>query len=182
MSAYDPPSVLPKWTSVNPRPFPPILPPPEHLILPSLPSGPRQLTLSNLWTLSTHIIPAAYSRVSPNVPQPEKLPESLADKNERRRLSSERATELLAANINHRTEPAEGNQTVLWNCINRYVPVTKGSCSSGIGLTLFFAHANGFYKEVCYFLDLDLSSLISHICRSGNQRWSTCSRVHRDLQ
>lgn len=163
MSTYDPPSVLPKWTSVNPRPFPPALPPPEHMTLPSLPSGPRRPTFSNLWTLSTHIVPAAYPRVSPNVPQLERLPESLADKNERRRLNSERATELLAGNIKHSADPAEGNKTVLWNCINRYVPVSKSLCRSGIGLTLFFAHANGFHKEVCYFLDLGLSCLLIRI-------------------
>lgn len=153
MSTYDPPSVMPTWTSINPRPFPSLQQLPENLIFPSLPSAPRQSAFSNLWTLSTHIIPAAYPRVTPDVLPPVKVPDTLIDKNERRRMNSEKATEMLAANIKHSTNPSpdNGNKVVLWNCVNRYV---KKGLGGGKGLTLFFAHANGFYKEVCYFLDL----------------------------
>ena len=44
----------------------------------------------------------------------------------------------------------DGYPRVLWNCVNRYV---KSDLESGksrkAGITLFFAHANGFPKEVC---------------------------------
>jgi hypothetical protein len=42
----------------------------------------------------------------------------------------------------------DGHPKVLWNCINRYVR-NDLSPSNRTGLTLFFAHANGFPKEVC---------------------------------
>ena len=40
---------------------------------------------------------------------------------------------------------AAPSEKLLWNCVSRYVR-TSGS-SSGAGLTLFLAHANGFHKE-----------------------------------
>lgn len=147
MSSYDPPSVLPVWTSIKPRPFVPLQPPPlETLHLPSLPSPPRQPAFSSLCTLSTHIIPAAYPRVGPDVPQPEKVLESV-DKNERRNINVQVANELLRSRIKQSTgpNPGEGSKKILWNCINRYV---RKGFSGEKGLTLFFAHANGFFKEV----------------------------------
>jgi len=39
----------------------------------------------------------------------------------------------------------DGYQKILWNCINRYV---KRDGVGKTGVTLFFAHANGFPKEV----------------------------------
>jgi len=43
-----------------------------------------------------------------------------------------------------------GHERVLWNCVNRYYRVDSGrGKTGGKGLTLFFAHANGFPKEVC---------------------------------
>ena len=41
-------------------------------------------------------------------------------------------------------EGKTGYERVLWNCVNRYYRVE----GKGEGLTLFFAHANGFPKEV----------------------------------
>ena len=43
----------------------------------------------------------------------------------------------------------DGHPLVLWNCVNRYVKKDLDS-SKKTGLTLFFAHANGFPKEVSY--------------------------------
>lgn len=40
----------------------------------------------------------------------------------------------------------EGSDKLLWNCLNRYVK--KDLVEGGKGVTLFFAHANGFPKEV----------------------------------
>jgi pimeloyl-ACP methyl ester carboxylesterase len=57
------------------------------------------------------------------------------------------ATELMESRLKQATkpDPGEGSKKVLWNCINRYVK--KGSRGES-GLTLFFAHANGFFKEI----------------------------------
>jgi hypothetical protein len=44
----------------------------------------------------------------------------------------------------------DGYPRVLWNCVNRYVRNDLKACNS-TGLTLFFAHANGFPKEVRVF-------------------------------
>lgn len=41
----------------------------------------------------------------------------------------------------------DGYPRVLWNCVNRYVRNDLKACNS-TGLTLFFAHANGFPKEM----------------------------------
>ena len=42
-----------------------------------------------------------------------------------------------------------GYEMVLWHCVNRYYRVSSaGKESAGKGLTLFFAHGNGFHKEV----------------------------------
>lgn len=40
-----------------------------------------------------------------------------------------------------------GSRKPFWNCVNRIVRKDLGE-SRGRGLTLFFAHANGFNKEV----------------------------------
>jgi hypothetical protein len=41
------------------------------------------------------------------------------------------------------------NNSVLWNCLNRYVRKGVDSGADRKGLTLFCAHANGMHKEVC---------------------------------
>jgi hypothetical protein len=41
----------------------------------------------------------------------------------------------------------DGHPTLLWNCLNRYVRQGLDE-SSSTGVTLFFAHATGFPKEV----------------------------------
>ena len=46
-------------------------------------------------------------------------------------------------------EGKKGYERVLWICVNRYYrPDLDKQRENGKGLTLFFAHANGFSKEV----------------------------------
>lgn len=162
MSRYDPPAELPKWTTVGPRAFVPLLPPPEPLHWPVLPSPARQAAFSESYTLSTHIIPAAYPRVSPDFPPPERITDPNISKDERKRIITQRAEELLVhklKQVTHRKAgtPLEGGQKILWNCINRYYrkDLKEGEAR---GLTLFFAHANGFHKEVGFVSSITQSS------------------------
>ena len=147
MSSFDPPTEPLAWTSINPRPFVPLQRHPEPSTLPSLPSPPRRPAFSDLYTLSTHIVPAAYPRLTPDVPQPE-VPDNSIGKEERNRIITQKATEMLGAKRRHSaaSEPREGSRKLLWNCVNRYA---RNDLTGQKGLTLFFAHANGFPKEVC---------------------------------
>ena len=151
MSSFDPPFQVPNWASINPRPFIPLQRPPELSFLPSLPSPPRQPIFSNLYTLSTHIIPAAYPRVSLDVPQPEQSPITAGiNQSERKKINSEKTLEILAAKQRQSiAEPTEGSKKPLWNCINRYV---NRDLEGRQGLTLFLVHANGFPKEARFFV------------------------------
>jgi hypothetical protein len=139
---------LPPWSSINPRPLAPLQRHPEPSTLPSLPSPPRQPAFSHLYTLSTHIIPAAYPRLTADVSEPERVPDTGIDKEERKRIGDQRAGEMLAARWRQiNGEPMEGSRKLLWNCVNRYA---RNDMNGQKGLTLFLAHANGFPKEVCF--------------------------------
>ena len=68
-------------------------------------------------------------------------------KEERRRVLAESALQLL--DWGNETAATDGYPLVLWNCVNRYVKKDL-DLSNKTGVTLFFAHANGFPKEVSY--------------------------------
>jgi hypothetical protein len=149
MSSFDPPTKLLPWPSLNPRPFAPLQRHPEPSILPTLPSPPRPPAFSHLYTLSTHIIPAAYPRVTPDVPEPGRVPDTGIGKEERSRIGNQRVAEILDAKCKQSNGgPIEGSRKLLWNCINRYA---RNDMNGQKGLTLFLAHANGFPKEVCFY-------------------------------
>lgn len=146
--SFDPPTVLPAPTvSVHPRPFVPLQQHPEPSSYPALPSPLRQPSFADLYTLTTHIIPAAYPRITADIAPPERISDSITDKAERQKIVAQKTSELLARK---QQQPAvnagKGSEKLLWNCVNRYV---KKDLNSPKGLTLFFAHANGFPKEVC---------------------------------
>lgn len=148
MAHLRPPSVIPNIPSIHPRQLVSLQPPPPdrlQKIRPQLPSPSRQPNFSDVYTLTTHIIPAAYPRVSPDAPLPTKAPESGIDKAERGKICARSAQDLLGRRQRHADHPLKGSDKLLWNCINRYV---KKGLNNGNGLTLFFAHANGFPKEV----------------------------------
>ena len=136
---------------------------------PVLPSPPRKPAFDAPFTLTTHLFPATYLRTSRPVPLP-KLPAAGATKEERRRVLAETASQLLE--WGNDTAETDGYPLVLWNCVNRYVKKDL-DLSNKTGVTLFFAHANGFPKEVSYEYGI-LKDMITYrpICvhRSGNQQ------------
>jgi len=141
MAALSYPLVRPyHWPTIVPRKTIPVYPPPEPLVYPSLPSKPRQLPVTSKFTLSTHIVPAAHLRTLPYAPTPLPLPPN-SSKAERKAQNERFHSQLdiLAA-----PPVSSGHPILLWLCLNRFV--RKGA--KGMGLTLFFAHANGFPKEV----------------------------------
>ncbi|KAI6138208.1 Alpha/Beta hydrolase protein [Pisolithus thermaeus] len=140
----------PPWPSVNPRPLLPIQPHPASARCPSLPSPPRQDIVHKDYALSTHIVPAAYPRLVPDVPLPEIPPHadstSPAERQEQIATVVKRLIERQDSFTQGRM-PVGLGQKPLWNCVNRYVRTYRRSTMS-TGLTLFLAHANGFPKEV----------------------------------
>ncbi|KDQ56886.1 hypothetical protein JAAARDRAFT_132330 [Jaapia argillacea MUCL 33604] len=157
--SYPKPLTPVQWPSVNPRPLAPILPPPSQKSshLPPLPSPPRPSSLEPLgYTLTTHIVPAAYPRSTPHVPVPDAPPNGTKQARKRHALSTMK--EILDLKARSVSGDIEGeSQEVYWICVNRYVrnSATKtsstvwggGRCREGV-VTLFCAPAIGFPKEV----------------------------------
>lgn len=138
-----PPTKVEPWTPVVPRRLLPITPPPEPLDRPALPTPQRTPSFNAPYTLSTHLIPACYLRRGRFLPVPPPLP-SNAPKDERARILKAYKHDL---RIERGQMLTDGYPKVLWNCVNRYA--RNGLTSKNrTGLTLFFAHANGFPKEV----------------------------------
>jgi len=132
----------------------PIYPPPTPYPQPppSLPSPQRKPAFSAPWTLTTHLFPAAYLRTTRPVPEPDVVPRDLPKEERKQKLLE---TRMRLHELRTETTADDGHPRVLWNCVNRYVPrvdETEGGATPGPmtmkGLTLFFAHANGFPKEV----------------------------------
>ncbi|TFK19251.1 hypothetical protein FA15DRAFT_674601 [Coprinopsis marcescibilis] len=95
--------------------------------------------------LTTHIIPSCHLRTGRFEPIPSFPADSLS-KEERAKVLARYKEELRFDRGHLRTD---GYPKVLWNCVNRYVRRGVGvGGAGGTGLTLFFAHANGFPKEI----------------------------------
>ena len=138
------------WKKYHVRDTLPIYPPTPgtfDTMPPVLPSPPRKPAFDAPFTLTTHLFPATYLRTTKPIPLP-KLPAAGATKEERRRIMSESTLQLLDWG-NDTTATTDGHPLVLWNCVNRYVKKDL-DLSNKTGVTLFFAHANGFPKEVSY--------------------------------
>ena len=135
------------WKKHSVRDTLPIYPPTWETLesIPVLPSPPRKPAFDAPFTLTTHIFPATYLRTTRLIPLP-KQPAG-ASKEERRQLLAEFTSQLLDWG-NNVTE-SDGYPLVLWNCVNRYVKKDLDLFNK-TGVTLFFAHGNGFPKEVCY--------------------------------
>ena len=126
---------------VRPNPLLPLQEPPQPLEYPALSCPPRDHRFTSTYTVTTHLIPAAFPRVSPFVPLPP-VPEH-ESKDERRTRVERHASEFLVLNAQHTPDKPESHPTVLWTALNRYV---RADC--GTGLTLLLLHANGLHKEV----------------------------------
>ncbi|TFK75633.1 hypothetical protein BDN72DRAFT_935522 [Pluteus cervinus] len=130
------------WPYVQPRELLAIYPPRESLPPPALPSPPRKPTFDALFSLSTHLIPACYLRSTRDVPVPGPPPATMT-KLERGTYFKKLTQDLKDWRLS--TNPT-GLPKILWNCLNRYKRIKGGFRPNGI--TLFFAHANGFPKEI----------------------------------
>jgi hypothetical protein len=121
----------------------PLRPPPEPLSHPSLPCPPRDHRFTNEYTVTTHLIPAAFPRASPFIPVP--ASPNNESKEERRARVQLYASELLSHQAQHEPGHSGPQSRVLWSVVNRYVREGNGG---GSGLTLLLLHANGLHKEV----------------------------------
>ncbi|KAG2159382.1 Alpha/beta hydrolase family-domain-containing protein [Suillus bovinus] len=165
MASTYPLEPTPPWTTVNPRPFLPFRTRCGSEELPSLPS-PRNELFNDNYVVSTHLVPAGCPRLTPDIPLPV-LPNFSTNSAERKR-----DIEQLLAEINERQARfvsgelgGERSEKPLWNCVNRY---TKRVQDGRRGLTLFFAHANGFPKEIWettlrYLLSSPTASLVDEV-------------------
>ncbi|KAL1948465.1 hypothetical protein VTO73DRAFT_12540 [Trametes versicolor] len=118
---------------------------------PNLPSPPRNSLLDAWFTLSTHLVPCASPRTTPDMPLPP-LPKWSPNKDEFKASVKKTAETIL--DVKEKQWRGELDHLPLgrkpmWNCVNRYVrkPHASGSDPAN-GLTLFCAHANGFPKEI----------------------------------
>ena len=139
-----PPQASPTLASGSiPRPLLPLRPPPEPLRYPPLPCPPRRHRFTSSYTVTTHLIPAAFPRSSPFVPLP---PFPAHETKDERATRIQRFTdELLSLQAQHVPDQSGTQQTVLWSVLNRFVRKSIGDAN---GLTLLLLHANGLHKEV----------------------------------
>lgn len=126
---------------------PPLLPYP-----PDLPSSARDPeSFSDLYTVTTHIFPAAFPRTHPDVPFPN-MPTESADQQSHKNIISQAGKELFKARLDYEANLLNGldhSAQNLWCCANLYSRKHVLSDSErGPGLTLIVAHAVGFNKEI----------------------------------
>ena len=127
-------------------PLLPLLPlraPPEPLRYPTLPFPSRDHRFAGEYTVTTHLIPAAFPRSSPFVPVPAFNFPDHESRDERGARIELYKNELVSLQSQHGPDHSGTQPTVLWTALNRYV--RKGN---GGGLTLVLLHANGLHKEV----------------------------------
>jgi len=129
-------------SSSIPGPLLPLRSPPEPLRYPALPCPPRHHRFTSSYTVTAHLIPAAFPRSSPFVPLPT-LP-AHETKDERAARIQWFTRELLSLQAQHVPDQSGMQQTVLWSALNRYV---RKSIEGASGLTLLLLHANGLHKE-----------------------------------
>ena len=131
---------------------------------PALPIPQRDGMIKDQFTLSTHILPAAFPRSSPDMPYPEGcdadglvVPEvdggPAAAKRARRETGIKVKNALYDISKKHWLGELPGHsEKPLWACVNRFVrkvPVSKEQERGRKRVTLLLTHGNGFGKEVC---------------------------------
>lgn len=146
----------PPYESINPRPLPPILPPPTNPRIPKLPIHIENLRRDVLnilpgFVLSTHVFPASCPRTKCG---PESIPKFSQERGKRIAEASAAANGLVYLRRDQLPvlyEYTEAKEEPLWLSVNRfYRPggfrVTPGRKA----LTLWLLHPNGFHKEVSH--------------------------------
>ena len=135
----------------------------RDVVPPELPTPQRKGIIEEWFTLSTHILPAAFPRSGPDVPYPEGcdadglvVPEveggPAATKNARMETALKVRNSLYEINKKHWLGDMPGHsEKPLWVCLNRFVrkvPVSKEQERGRKRVTLLLAHGNGLGKEV----------------------------------
>ncbi|KAG1778746.1 Alpha/Beta hydrolase protein [Suillus placidus] len=160
--------------SVKPRPWVPFKPHEGHVKVPHLPSKPRSDDLLGIYNITTHIIPAAHPRLTPDIPVPELPPRSKRTEGEIKKLG----LEFIERQARQGEDDYSGvtNERVLWNCVNRYVRKDKEAKVGTKGITLFLVQGTGFPKEIC---ETNLCYLLA-ACGVIDEIWSWESVQHGD--
>lgn len=152
--------------------------PPLPAVLPPLPTSPRAPEFLKDFSVTTHLVPAAYPRLSYREPLqyaetrgegPHFVShaEMQAPPGEDRKAWAARQSELLMwrrdeirrlrqAGAPTVPDGQEDDGPLLWHAVNRYARVSAPRNPGNIGLTLFAAHANGMHKEVILLLGVIL--------------------------
>lgn len=165
-SRYTQPRIALGWGGIvpitNPRDIPASVY--RDAILPELPTPQRKGIIDEWFTLSTHILPAAFPRSGPDVPYPEGcdadglvVPEAEggpdAARKARKDAGIKASKALYEINKKHWLGELPGYSTKpLWVCVNRFVrkvPVSREQERGRRRVTLLLAHGNGLGKEVC---------------------------------
>ncbi|KIP03855.1 hypothetical protein PHLGIDRAFT_25908 [Phlebiopsis gigantea 11061_1 CR5-6] len=157
-----------KRSPLHARALPPLEKPPqpEHLPLPPTPPVSVDPVISKHFHVSTHLVPAAYPRLTPYVPAVP-LPTFSKDKAQYKASVEKTLDGIMGWRMKQwsgELDHMPPNRNLLWNCIKRFVR-KESSRGSGSPVTLFVAHSNGFPKEMW---EPALAHLIAENARSAN--------------
>ncbi|KAG0698300.1 Alpha/beta hydrolase family-domain-containing protein [Suillus ampliporus] len=158
--------------TVKPCPWVPFNPHEGHIEVPSLPSKSRSDKLLDIYNISTHIIPAANPRVTPDAPVPKLPPHSS------KRDIMKLGLEFTKQQVRQGEDGHFGitDEKLLWNCVNRYTKKGKEANVKTKRITLFLAHATGFSKEIW---EVTIGHLLA-TCGVIDEIWSWESVQHGD--
>ena len=117
--------------------------------VPQFPFPSRSSLLDGLYTRSTHYVPAAFPRSTPDIP-PVPPPKWSASKEEYKANVEQTTKALIAQRVEYLNESrgSPGSRKTLFACLSRFVRKGYEPAKGRKGLTLVIAHATGFGKEV----------------------------------
>lgn len=154
-STYPRPTVPLRVPECQTHSLMPLETPPPCPDLPKLPSS-RKRTADSSFTVTTHLLLAAFPRSTPDVPLPDP-PTWTEDKAQWKDAVRAKADEILSTKQRQLAGKLDGapSRQPLWICVNRYRRKNARTTGHGASITLFFAHATGYPKEVrtCHFSD-----------------------------
>lgn len=149
--SYPQPAARIPLEPLHARALPPLEKPPQPERLPLPPTPPVSVdpVISKHFHVSTHLVPAAYPRLTPYVPAVP-LPTFSKDKAQYKASVEKTLDGIMGWRMKQwsgELDHMPPNRNLLWNCIKRFVR-KESSRGSGSPVTLFVAHSNGFPKEV----------------------------------
>lgn len=148
LKSYPRPARFEPVADIKPRPLYPLSVPPEPTVLPSLPSPQRPSALGSKWKLTTHLVPAAYPRSTPDIDvSPPVFSQDKAEWKQRVEDKLNELTGLKEKQAAGELDALPKSTKPLWCVLDRYKRVDR-KYGNHQGVTLFFVHANGFNKEV----------------------------------